>query len=93
MKEGSRLQFGGRVSWLGNSVAFWVLSSVTTLHPCVLATTTEIFVLFSLCLLTKMLCSLSQPAGICVSKEHWLEKIKGILFIQSLMILFIDELV
>lgn len=81
MMEGSTLPFDGGVSWLGTSVAFWVLSSVTILCLCVLVTTLT-FTLFSLCLLTKMLGSLSQPAGIYVSKEHWHKKYKrGVLFI------------
>lgn len=87
--EGSTLLFDGGVGCLGNSVAFCVLPSVTILCPCVLVTTLT-FALFSLCLLTKMLGSLSRPAGIYVSKEHWLKKYRrGFLFIQPSLILLI----
>lgn len=48
MIEGSRLPFGGSVSWFGNNIVFWVLSSVTVLCPCVLGTRLR-HLLFSPC--------------------------------------------
>lgn len=91
--EGSSLLFGGRVSWLGNSIVFWVLSSVTALCPGVLGTTLG-HLLFSPCVYSRRCYVVyhSLQARMCV-KNTGLKKIRGFLFLQSSLILFIDELV
>lgn len=75
----------------GQQVAIWWKSQLAGEQHCVLGLVqcycsvslcprdyTGTFALFSLCLLTKMLCSLSQPAGMYVCKEYWLKKNKRV---------------
>lgn len=94
MMEGSTLPFGGRVSWLGNSIAFWVLSSVTVLCPCLLGTPLR-GLLFPprVCSQRWYVAYHSLQACKCLKNTCLKKNKRGVLFIQSLLSLFIDKLV